>query len=100
MKEVQPLVGSAGTEARLAAAAPDRLKDQDASVLSDYGLGLLSPSLCQRLIQAAKHAGKTRSGGSPFERILPPFAVPPWLSQIGQTCWPRFAIIPTLCSNQ
>ncbi len=55
-EKVQPL--SDQQEQALAAAVSDRLKDQDVLLLSDYGLGLLSPSLCQRLIQAAKHAGK------------------------------------------
>jgi D-beta-D-heptose 7-phosphate kinase / D-beta-D-heptose 1-phosphate adenosyltransferase len=47
-EQVLPL--TAEEEAELASAAAKLLKDCDVLVLSDYGLGLLSAKLCQRLI--------------------------------------------------
>lgn len=55
-EKVQPLLDQ--QEQAMAAAVTKHLPDQDVLLLSDYGLGLLSPTLCQRLIQAARDAGK------------------------------------------
>ena len=44
-------------EARLAEAVESRLDDADALCLEDYGKGVLSVPLCQRLIAAAKKRG-------------------------------------------
>jgi len=43
---------------QLVAAVVEQLPNNDVLLLSDYGLGLLSPNLCQALIAAAKKAGK------------------------------------------
>ena len=46
-----------GERERLIAAVLDRLPNCDAVVLSDYAKGVLTPELCQRVIQAARRQG-------------------------------------------